>query len=315
MKKKVQSQPLRIESPDYWSLATSRTVQSRLWFMNNPKLEQRALQFLSRYQEKHEIELYAYVLMGNHSHTMARFPRMNRSRFYQDFNARVAEGVRYFVPEFEGGSVFARRYAEQAVPEPEDLEEYFFYCALQPIQAGLCEHLKDYPGYNSFEDAISGIPRLVEDVDWTSFRRAQRRNRQAKVEDFTTLRKLVYKRLPQYDHLSQEEYRRLMLKKFEERRLAIVHQRRAEEKGFLGREKLLKTVPGEKPLHTKTSTRESKRPLVLTKSLEAKKSFLEWYFSVFQAFKSAVGCYFAGDLTVKFPPGTFRPPCFVPHGA
>ena len=145
MAQKTQSQPLRIECADYWSLVTSRTVNSRLWFVGNPKLEKHCLSYLARYREKHEAELYAFCLMGNHHHEVALFPNLNRSQFYRDLNARIAEGVRFFVDEFEGGAVFERRYSEQALPLREDVEDYFFYCALQAVKSGLCEHPDDYP--------------------------------------------------------------------------------------------------------------------------------------------------------------------------
>lgn len=93
MPPKVQSQPLRIECADYWSLATSRTINSRLWFVNNPQLEQYALGHLARYREKHEIELYAFVMMGNHQHVAARYPKENRSQFFRDFNARIGDSL------------------------------------------------------------------------------------------------------------------------------------------------------------------------------------------------------------------------------
>ena len=312
MKSKVMSQPLRIECPDLWSLGTSRTVNSLLWFINNSKVEQHALRFLARYQEKYGVELFSFVLMGNHSHIEARFPGMNRSQFYRDFNARMAEGVRNLVPEFPGGPLFARRYSEQAIVEAQDLEEYFFYCALQPIQAGLAERLEDYPGYNSFQDAISGKPRIVKDVDWTAYNAARRYNPNVKKKDFTTLRKLTYSRLPGYEHLSQHDYKVLMLKKFEERRMKIIRERNEQGKGFLGKEALLKIKPGSAPFQTKKSTRESKRPLVLTRSRETKKEFLKFYFDTLQSHRSASRLFRQGYLDVKFPPGTYRPPTFVP---
>ena len=56
-----------------------------------------------------------------------------------------------------------------------------------------------------------------------------------------------------------------MLKKLEERRQVLVRERKEKGLGFLGREALLKVVPGSNPKTTKKITRDSKRPLVLTK--------------------------------------------------
>ena len=71
MPPKGQSQPLGIECADYWSLVTSRTINSRLCFVNNPKLENHTLRHLARYLEKHGVDLYAFALMGNHHHTLS----------------------------------------------------------------------------------------------------------------------------------------------------------------------------------------------------------------------------------------------------
>lgn len=311
MLRKVQSQPLRIECADYWSLVTSRTINSRLWFANNSQLENCILGHLARYREKYGVDLHSFAIMGNHVHTVARFPNENRSQFFRDFNARIAEGVRNFVEDFEGGPLFERRFSEQAIPRPEDLEEYFFYSALQATESGLAEHPDDYPGYNSFHDAINGTKRLFRHVNWAAYNAHKRFNKNIKVSDFTTEHVLEFKRLPGYEHLSQREYKKLMLKKREERRVRLVEKRKAEGLGFLTREQLLAVVPGSLPNSTKKSERNSKRPLVLTKCLETKQRFLEWYFSIFQAYKAAVKLYRLGQLDVKFPKGTYRPPLVI----
>lgn len=312
MKKKTQSQPLRIECPDYWSLCTSRTVQSRLWFVNNPELENHVLKYVARYQAKYLVEIFAFVLMGNHYHIVARFPFSNRRGFMRDLNARIAEGVRLHVHEFDSGSLFARRYAEQALIEHFDVEEYFFYCALQPVLSGLAERLQEYPGYNSFYDALSGVPLKIRDFHASGYKAKKRHNKNTRKDEFVTIRELVYSRLPGYERLSQEEYRKEIIKKFEARRSIIVDARLAEGKRFVGMKKLCATKPGARPHSTKTSTRESKRPLVLTRNPEAKRLFLEWYFTVLAAYKLASQKYIAGNITVSFPPGTYRPSSFVP---
>ena len=136
-----QSQPLRIEHPDFGSFGTVRTVNSQLWFVNNEALEDRMLGWLGRYGQKYEVELYAFAIMGNHHQEVMRFPKCNRALFYRDFNARTAEAVRKLVPGFKGGPLVERRYSEQALPLDEDLEDRFFYCALQAIDAGLAEKI------------------------------------------------------------------------------------------------------------------------------------------------------------------------------
>ena len=139
MPKSYWSQPIRLEQPHLACLCTSKTVNSALWFVNNPKLEERILAYLAKYQEKYGVILYAFVLQGNHYHINAKFPRCNRAAFFRDFNARIAEAVREFVPAFLGGPLMERRFTAQFLPLDCDVEQYFFYCALQAVKSGLAQ--------------------------------------------------------------------------------------------------------------------------------------------------------------------------------
>lgn len=310
-----QSQPLRIESSDYASFGTSRTINSQLWFVNSPALETRILGYLAKYKEKYEVKCYAFVFSGSHDHLMAQFTKQNRAPFYRDFNARKAEAVRAVVPNFPGGPLFQGRYREQAVPLPEDIEDRFFYCALQPIQAGLCQRLSEYPGYNSFYDAICGIKRKFKVVDWAAYNATKRYKPNVKVSDFTTTYRLSYDRLPGYEHLSQKDYRLLMLRKLEARRIKIINELKAAGHRFLTQKELRAVTPGTPAKNPKRSNRHDFRPLVLTCCKIAKQNFLNWYFSIYEQYKTAAKNYFAGNMTYPFPPGTFRPPMLLHEAA
>ena len=86
---KYWSHPIRVECGERFQHITTRTAGSRLWFVNNKKLEERILAFLGFYQEKYTVELSSFKLMGNHYHLVARFPNKNRAQFMRDFNARI----------------------------------------------------------------------------------------------------------------------------------------------------------------------------------------------------------------------------------
>ncbi len=303
-----QSQPLRIEDPNNYSFITARTINSLLWFVNNKKLEDKILGFLAKYRETHEMKLYSFVMQGNHYHMIAQYPCSNRASFFRDFNARIAECTRFFVKKFLGGPLFERRYSEQVLPSNEDIEEWFFYCALQPVQAGLCEKISDYPAYNSFYDAISGKEKVFKLVNWTKYNDAKRQNFKVAVKNYFESYTLKYERLPGYEKLSQEEYVNLMLKKLEERRVVIVNNLKAKGHIFPGKKKLQQTKSGCSPLRTKKSRRDYKRPLCLTKCLELKQKFLSWYFSIYELYKIASKKYLQGDDTALFPKFTYKPP-------
>ena len=309
------SQPLRIDHPRYGSFGTARTQHSRLWFVNNQTLTEDILGYLAKYQEKYNVQLYAFVIQGSHYHLTARFPNSNRAKFYRDFNARIVEAVKRNVEEYDGGHLFERRYAEQALPEKEDYKHQFFYCALQPVLAGLTQRIGQYPGYNSVWHAMRGIDRRCRVIDWSGYKEAKRRGHKPIVQDFTTYYDLKFSRLPGEEEKSQKQYHAELLNELERRRLAEVRKLLKDGHTFMTTEQLKRVRPGSYPVAPKTSKRNSYRPLMLTKSAEARQLYLEFYFSTLVAYKAASKRFLAGDLTVEFPPYTYPPPRLVPQPA
>ena len=307
-----QSQPLRVEDADVASFCTSRCVNSALWFVNNKRVEVRVLGYMAKYQEKYSVEIYGYVLTGNHGHLVAAFPNHNRGDFMRDLNARTAEGVRFYVTEFEGGHVFGRRYADQSLLASEDIEDKMLYCALQPVHHGLCQRISEYPGFNSFTDAVSGIVREYPVVDWAGYNKKRKYDPSIKVADYTTYHKLTFSRPEQYKQMDQKEYKELMLGKLEERRIKIIQEKLDQGFQYPSDLSYLKeTIPGTRPHKTKTSKRHDKRPRIFGKDpvkLDAKKT--ERY-NLYFAYKQASKAYLAGNEHVEFPPYTYKPPRFM----
>jgi len=239
---------------------------------------------------------------------LARYPRRNRAAFKRDFNSSLARLVKRHVSEFEGGALIGRRYRPQAVIRDEDFEQTFIYTALNPVNSGLVENVSDYPGYNSYMDAIKGVETEFALVNHRDFNDRVRNNKQLKPEDFSEKFTLKYSRLPGYENISQQEYEKVMLEKLKHRQMEIVSERKKLGKGFAGVEALKKTAPGSIPKFTKTSTRNSKRPLILTSCLETKNRFLEKYFAVRQMFTEAYYTLKEGAKYALFPSGTYHPP-------
>jgi hypothetical protein len=157
-------------------------------------------------------------------------------------------------------------------------------------------------------DAINGTEREFVHTDWVRYKNARRYNPDVDISRYQTTYRLKYSRLPGYEHLSQEDYRNLMLKKLEDRRLVAVEKRMRSGKSFPDPKTLRQVKPGSQPGFTKQSTRYSKRPLVLCGCPETRNERLSSYFSLVSQYKDASARYLRGDLSAPFPPGTYRPP-------
>lgn len=297
----------RIESKELASFLTTRSRNSRLWFINNKPLEVTILSFAAKYARRYGVKLYALAIEGNHIQGPAHFPKGNRASFMRDFNSSIARTVCRHTPEYEGGRFWGRRYSSEFLPGKEDIEEWFFYTVLQPVKDGLVERISDYPGYNCFHDAIWGIKRKFKVVRWKEFNAARKRCESASIKDYTEIVTLEYERLPGYEHLTQREYAKLMLKKLEERRLAIVKERYAKKLGFAGQAALLQTPRGAPPRSTKRSSLNSHRPRVLSICNKRRAECKDWYFRIYFEYKEASKRYRSGERSAIFPDGTYRP--------
>ena len=297
----------RIETAEHADFLTTRTRNSELWFINNKPLEQAILAYTAKYAERYNVSLYALAIEGNHIQAPAQFQDGNRKDFMRDLKSSIARALPRFTKDFQGGTLWGRRYSNEFLPTAEDVENWFFYTVLQPVQDGLVEKIGQYHSYNCFHDAIWNIKREHQVMNWTAYYEARRWGAKVKKIDYLETYTLEYKRLPGYEHLTQKEYAHLMLGKLEERRQKIVAERRAEGKGFAGAAALKTQAQGALPKTTKTSTNTSHRPRVLCVCPKRRAETLDWYFSIFFHYKEASECYRDGDDQVSFPPGTYKP--------
>ena len=298
----------RIEWKKESSFLTTRSRNSRLWFVNNKELEGAILGYAARYRERYSVSLYALAIEGNHIHGVANFPLGNRAHFMRDLNSTVALSVKRYVPGYEEGGIWVRRFSAELIPPvTEDIEDRFFYTVLQPVNDGLVERISDYPEYNCFHDAVWGIKREYHVIHWTEYNAARRYGKKVNFKDYVETVVLEYARIPGYESLSREEYANLMHKKLEERRQKIVTERLKKGLTFLGRAALLRVVPGSRPKSTKTSTRDSYRPRVLSVDPERRREYEGIYFADYFKYKRSSKEYRAGNLDADFPRGSYKP--------
>jgi hypothetical protein len=277
----------RIEDKKLYNFITTRCRNEELWFVNNEPMENFSLGKLAFLKKRYGASVYAFAIEGNHQQFPALFPNLNRSHFMRDLNSSIAVTMKRLCPQYPGGNLHQRRYSNEFIPAPEDLEHYFFYTVLQPVQDGLVPKISEYPGYNCFHDAVHGIERQFKHVDWAKYNDVRRYNKNARIQDFTEIVTLKYERLPGYENLTQKEYAKLMHQKLEEKRVKIVQERFDQGLGFVGRENLLKVKTGSRARNPKTSTRNSHRPRILCVCPNRRQRYKDWYFRMYKKYKVA----------------------------
>lgn len=299
------AQPLSYEDKELVFLITTKTIGSKLWFINNKKLENKILAYLAKYQSTYEVIIYGFVLMGNHYHLLARFPKMNRAKFMRSFNSIFAKLVAEYEPLFDQGKLWARRYSFQAVPRNEDILHWATYLALNPVSSGLCSDSRHYPGYNSFYNSNKNKLKFKV-FDRMRFNNKKRFNAALNNEDYMHEYTLRYSRIPGLDDLEDLDYFVRLRNNFELRRSDLIKNHISKDYIYK-RSNRKRNQVGKRPVNPKTSTRYSFRPLVLTLCNLTKNAFLERYFNLVTKFKEVSKLFRAGFKDVIFPIGTYPP--------
>ena len=301
------AQPLSIESNEHVYFITTRTADSRLLIVRNKLLEEQILGCLARYQAIYGVVIYGFILMGNHYHLIAKFPNCNRAAFMRDFNSATARLIGRAVGIHGRRSVWGRRYSWQILPRDEDIRHWYYYLVLNPVSSGLVEEPKQYNSYSSFlKDK-----ETYTWVDYSKYLLKKRYDPEVSMKDFEITYTLTYSKLPGSEEEEMLAYRSKLIEELEVRRLEAVAKRKTNGFGFMGLRKLMEQKVGARPRRTKTSTRDTFRPLVLTLCKKTKKLILSWYFYIKDKFQEASELFRSGQHSAIFPTGTYRPPCYV----
>jgi REP element-mobilizing transposase RayT len=302
---------IKPEFPNEVVLITSRTILSRLWFKLTPQLCEFFHAALARYQEIYKVEIYAFCLMGNHYHLLARFPKGNRALFERDLNSIFARSLPHFIKEFSGGKLWSRPYRFQIVGDSEDIRNWFLYTTLNPVSSGITTDPTGLNRPNALTIIREGGERVCRWFNRTAYENAKRRNPNVDKERYYSSHTLRISRLPGMQDLNDEKYIERIEELIAERIESILEARRKEGFGFLGEKNLKLQKAGVKPRHTKKSTRESHNPLVLSLCDRMRQKLIKAYLDIAEIYKVASYKFRHGIEGFEFPKNTYMPPCSV----
>jgi REP element-mobilizing transposase RayT len=133
---------LRSELPDGVYHVTARSVAGGELFVDDE--DRRAFLWLLGFVVVNgQLECRAYCLMGTHYHLLLEGRRDRLSEGMKCLNGRYAR--RFNERHDRHGHVFADRYSAYVIKDEAHLEETCRYIAANPVRAGLCESVGDWP--------------------------------------------------------------------------------------------------------------------------------------------------------------------------
>ena len=109
------------------------------------------LEYLEKTSEKFQLEIFAFVLMGNHYHLFLLTKEANLSRAMQWLQTSYSV---YFNRKYKrSGHLFQGRYKSILVGEDSYWRGLSFYIHLNPVRAGMVKELEEYK-WSSYHDYV-----------------------------------------------------------------------------------------------------------------------------------------------------------------
>ena len=135
------ARPLRIECENALYHVLSRGIEGRTIFLDSRDNEH-FLGLLAAMAERFHVELWGYVLMGNHYHLVLRTRQPNLSRAAQWLGVSYAS---WFNARRERkGHLFQGRFKSFLIEDEHYLRSLLLYVHRNPLRAGLARRLADY---------------------------------------------------------------------------------------------------------------------------------------------------------------------------
>jgi len=280
---------------------TCRTVQGRFLLRPSPELNEIILGVLGKAQSLYPLDIVAYVWLSNHFHLLLWVEDAQRlAKFMEYLNGNLAREVSRLTGWTD--KIWARRYQAIVISEEKEAQiARLKYILAHGAKEFLVAKAEEWPGVHCAIPLLTGAT-----VEGTWFDRTGEYTARLRREDFdprqyASPQKVILSQLPCWKHLASEAYRARIAELLRE----INDTARQERKGIkpLG----VKAILAQDPLDRPEAPKKSPAPLFHAFRREARKALWEAYAWFVAAFREAAEKLRAGDLTAKFPIGSFPP--------
>ena len=282
---------------------TVRTVQSRMLLRPSHALNEIVLGVLGRAQQRYEVGCCAVVFMSNHWHALLQVQdALQLARFMQFCNSNLADEVDRLVGWPNG--IWAGRYHSIPVSDEEEAQVgRLKYLLAHGVKEGLVGRVTEWPGVHFAKAILEGKPLKGYWFSRTQEYAADNRGEDFGRLDYATEEEVELSPLPCWSKLTPEQYRERVAELSEEIEAEARAERERRNLEPLGVRAILRQHPHTRPNHTKRSP----MPLFHAVTKEVREIFWLMYSSFVAAFRDAAEDLRTGNLSAKFPVGSFPP--------
>lgn len=304
---------LRVQTKHAVYFITNRCFQERFLIRPSPQVNAIIRDCLVWAADKHDVIIYAFVFLSNHFHLLAGAPHLNMSAFMRDFQSQLARRIN--ILRGRKGTLYSGRFHMEHVVDDGAVIDKLCYTLTNPVQSLLVEHPDRWPGFSSWEahkrdGVIEGKFLLKKEL-----RAMRRKNPDLTIEEARQKKtyRLELEKIPQWAHLSDEEYKRRLCRLVEQKSGELKRLVERSDRRFLGRETVLSQHWRQRPEEPK----DSPQPLCHWTDIKSRDEHRRWYYEIVDAYKKAMGELHSRKTRKMptFPQGTYPPGCLRCVGA
>ena len=277
---------------------TNRIIHGRMLLRSTKKFRAIILGALGRAQRRYDVEIHAFVFLGNHYHLLISVRDAKQmAAFVGYFEAKIAKEVARMTNWRT--KIWARPYVAIPVSQEEAAQVgRLKYLLSNGVKENLVSRPSEWTGAHSVSALLEGKPLEGVWNDRTAEYRARLRGKSFLLNDFAHRESIELTPLPCWAELPEETLRDTVR--------ALVDQVIAEapSRASLNRKLLRGPEPTDRPRHSKRSP----APWFHCASKVVRQELMRAYAGFLAAYREAANRLKDGELTAPFPDGCFPPP-------
>ena len=298
----------RCFKPDTVYEQTQRTVDRQFLFAPIPGVRNAIGASAARALQKHPVKLFWLEVNSNHEHIgiaalSGRKEHIeNLVHFKRTYHRLLAEEINRL--HDRSGAIFSTTARTTECLDDESCEAQMFYALLNPVKDNLVERVEHWQGFSSYSQCARGIDELYTYYDRTAYHKQRNKPEAKPLEHFKVSIRLEFSRLPHLERMSEGKYQTHLRREVKRRECAFREERTGNRCTVLGKVKLSKTNPRNRPTNPKKSDAKPLCHCTCNVRREQYKEAMKVYYSEYIIASVA---YRAGAYDTKFPYGSIRP--------
>ena len=225
------------------------------------------------------------------------------ARFHQMFNSLVAKGInRHLGRE---GALYSTRNRSTEVVDDASLEQQLLYAVTNPVKDGLVDRVAHWKGFSSYKQLATGEVERFNYIDWTAWHKAGGKRSRKSPREFMKSVSVELSPLPAWESMSEHKRQAHFRREVRKIEQQFREQREREGRPAMGKRKLEKVDPRDKP---KTPFERTRKPICHASTKAAADEYLGKLREFLESYWYASGMWQRGVRDVEFPRGSFKPP-------